>query len=96
MLALRPSCEHCDKPLPPASTDAMICSYECTYCRTCAIELFQNVCPSCAGGFHQRPIRPEAGLKKHPASDIRIFKPKNLEKTRLHLALYAAIPPEKR
>ncbi|QJQ07126.1 DUF1272 domain-containing protein [Undibacterium piscinae] len=32
MLELRPSCEHCDKLLPPNSSEARICSYECTFC----------------------------------------------------------------
>ena len=32
MLELRPACEHCNKPLPPDSLDARICSYECTSC----------------------------------------------------------------
>ncbi|MGD0430877.1 MAG: DUF1272 domain-containing protein, partial [Acetobacteraceae bacterium] len=29
-LQLRPNCEFCDKDLPPAATDARICTYECT------------------------------------------------------------------
>ncbi len=96
MLELRPSCEHCDKPLPPDTTEAMICSYECTYCRTCAIELFDNVCPSCAGNFTERPIRPQFGLAKHPASTIRIFKPKDVKQAQIRSAKFATIPPEKR
>ncbi len=36
MLELRPSCEHCNKALPPASLDARICSYESTFCAACA------------------------------------------------------------
>ena len=35
MLQLRPVCEHCAKPLPPASLEARICSYECTFCAGC-------------------------------------------------------------
>ena len=31
-LELRPNCECCDRDLPPASTVARICSYECTFC----------------------------------------------------------------
>ena len=30
MLALRPNCECCDKDLPPAAADAMICTFELT------------------------------------------------------------------
>ena len=59
MLALRPNCECCDKDLPPEAEDAMICSFECTYCKTCALEIFENVCPSCNGNFTERPIRPK-------------------------------------
>ena len=74
MLELRPTCEHCDKPLPPASTDARICSYECTFCATCVDEVLGNVCPNCGGGFVARPIRPARNWKgdnylgKDPAS----------------------------
>ncbi|MBV1907953.1 MAG: DUF1272 domain-containing protein [Kangiellaceae bacterium] len=35
MLELRPNCECCDKDLPPESVDALICSYECTFCSDC-------------------------------------------------------------
>ena len=30
MLELRPTCENCNQPLPPASLEARICSYEVT------------------------------------------------------------------
>ena len=36
MLDLRPACEHCNKALHPASLEARICSYECTFCAQCA------------------------------------------------------------
>ncbi len=58
MLDLRPICENCAKPLPPAATDAMICSYECTFCAACAADVLHNVCPNCGGGFERRPVRP--------------------------------------
>jgi len=73
MLELRPACEHCNKPLPPASTDAMICSFECTFCRDCVDIVLGNVCPNCGGGFCPRPVRPardhrgENFLGKYPA-----------------------------
>lgn len=82
MLELRPNCEHCDKDLPNTATDAMICSFECTYCKECAIKLFKNVCPSCGGNFVERPIRPSKMLEKYPASTERIFAPKDLEKAK--------------
>lgn len=57
-LELRPNCESCDTDLPPSSTDARICSYECTFCSNCVENKLSNVCPNCGGGFTARPIRP--------------------------------------
>lgn len=62
MLKLHPACEHCNKQLPPNSTDAMICSYECTFCQSCVESVLYNVCPNCGGGFSLRPIRPAHNL----------------------------------
>ena len=59
MLELRPNCELCDRDLPPASPDARICSYECTFCADCVENTLLNVCPNCGGGFAPRPIRPQ-------------------------------------
>ena len=58
MLELRPNCEYCDVDLPPASPDARICTYECTFCANCVDSVLHNVCPNCGGGFQPRPIRP--------------------------------------
>jgi hypothetical protein len=63
MLELRPSCEHCQKALPPSSTEARICSFECTFCADCVDGLLSNVCPNCGGGFTPRPVRPSRNLK---------------------------------
>lgn len=71
MLELRPSCEGCGKLLPPDASDAMICTYECTFCEVCALTQLRNVCPNCGGNFQRRPIRPKAMLAKHPASKQR-------------------------
>jgi hypothetical protein len=57
-LELRPNCEYCDTDLPPSSTEARICSYECTFCAACVTQHLRNVCPNCGGGFEVRPIRP--------------------------------------
>jgi hypothetical protein len=51
MLELRPTCEHCNKTLPPDSLEARICTYECTFCVTCVDSVLGNVCPNCGGGF---------------------------------------------
>jgi hypothetical protein len=74
MLALRPNCECCDRDLPPESHDAMICSYECTFCRICAEQVLHGRCPNCGGELVRRPIRPTERLVKHPASTERVRK----------------------
>ncbi|WP_188981965.1 DUF1272 domain-containing protein [Pseudomonas matsuisoli] len=74
MLELRPNCEYCDSDLPPESTEALICSFECTYCRTCAESVLQGHCPNCSGELMQRPRRPIDALKRHPASTKRVIK----------------------
>ena len=84
MLEIRPNCEHCNKDLPNTSTEAMICTFECTYCRTCALEIFENVCPNCTGNFVERPIRPSKYDEKYPASTERVFKPKDLKLIKQH------------
>ncbi len=75
MLELRPSCENCDKDLPADSTDAWICTFECTFCTACVTDVLQNVCPNCGGEFTRRPRRPADKLGKYPASRQRIYKP---------------------
>ncbi len=102
MLELRPTCEHCNKPLPPQSTDARICSYECTFCAECAEKLLHNVCPNCGGGFEPRPIRPSKNWKDNnwlqhdPPSEVIRHRPVN---TALHQQFSASlryIPPAER
>src|SRR3979409_2601610 len=68
MLQLRPNCECCDRDLPPDSTEAMICSFECTFCRGCAAGVLQGVCPNCGGELGRRPIRPQGTLATSTAS----------------------------
>jgi hypothetical protein len=75
MLDLRPNCECCDKDLPPDSPEALICSFECTFCRACAEGVLGGRCPNCGGGFSPRPIRPAAALARFPASAKRVFRP---------------------
>jgi hypothetical protein len=96
MLDIRPVCEHCKKLLPYDSTEAYICSFECTYCADCALTLFQNVCPNCGGGFMQRPVRPKRLLEKYPPVEEKIYHPVNMEKHQAMLARYLDIPAEKR
>ena len=72
MLELRPGCECCDRDLPPESPDAMICSFECTWCRDCVETVLGGRCPNCGGDLVPRPIRPAALLAANPPSTTRV------------------------
>lgn len=72
VLELRPNCECCDKDLPPSAPDAMICTFECTFCADCVATVLRGVCPNCGGNFTARPIRPPDALGRHPASTVRV------------------------
>jgi hypothetical protein len=102
MLELRPSCEHCDKDLPAASTEARICSFECTFCAECVDTVLGNVCPNCGGGFAQRPIRPAhawkgtASLDHHPAATTRKHRPVDAVAHAALRAALGALAPEQR
>ena len=99
MLELRPTCENCKSTLPPDSEQAMISSYECTFCRSCALQLLDNVCPNCGGGFSPRPIRPRHDHKggnhlgADPASTTVKHRPVDLEAHRRLAARLASTPP---
>ena len=101
MLELRPTCENCDTELPPASTEAMICSFECTFCRTC-VEQLGNVCPNCGGGFSPRPVRPATNWKgdnhlgTYPASTARRYHPVDVADHRALHDRVGALSPEQR
>jgi len=85
MLEIRPSCEHCNKNLPFDALDAMICTFECTFCNDCVQNILEQVCPNCGGNFAQRPIRPEHLLSKNPVSVKRIYKPVDVQKHLLRI-----------
>ncbi|EYS86456.1 hypothetical protein CF68_06060 [Cupriavidus sp. SK-4] len=101
MLDLRPGCEHCNKPLPPASTEARICSYECTFCADC-VDTLCNACPNCGGGFVPRPVRPARDWKNgnylgnDPASTKVKHRPVDLEAHARFAGAIAPVPPEQR
>ena len=78
MLQIRPTCENCNKALPFDAQDAMICTFECTFCSDCVAKL-KEVCPNCGGGFEKRPIRPKSLLKKYPVSREVIHIPVDFE-----------------
>src|SRR5690242_6987463 len=102
MLQIRPNCEYCDKDLPASSTEARICTYECTFCARCAEEVLYNVCPNCGGGFEKRPIRPKSewrpgvSLAKKPGSANRVRLKHDRATLEEFLARIRDIPPAER
>lgn len=101
MLELRPTCENCNRHLPPESTVARICSYECTFCASC-VDLLGNVCPNCGGGFTARPVRPSRNWKGNnylaadPASTTVKHRPVDLAAHARFAAEIRLLPPEQR
>jgi hypothetical protein len=102
MLELRPTCENCNKLLPPDAEEARICSYECTFCASCVNDVLHNVCPNCGGGFVPRPIRPAHNRKggnflgKHPATAKVTSKPVDQGSFAELCATLREIPPVER
>src|SRR4051812_32581295 len=102
MLQLRPTCEHCNKALAPASREARICSFECTFCAACVESVLGNVCPNCGGGFVPRPVRPSQDWKggnflgKHPASATVRHRPVDRAVHATFSAPIKDIPPHER
>ena len=102
MLELRPTCEHCNKALPPASTVARICSFECTFCAACVDEVLGNVCPNCGGGFAPRPVRPATNRKggnflgQYPASTKLRQRPVDVPAHVAFAVSISQVPPERR
>jgi hypothetical protein len=102
MLELRPTCEHCNRELPPESLDARICSYECTFCAACVERVLGNVCPNCGGGFTPRPVRPTRDWKgtnylgHDPASTVIRHRPVDPAEHARFSAAIRELAPEKR
>lgn len=96
MLEIRPSCENCGKALPNNSSEAMICTFECTFCEKCVSEILNNVCPNCGGGFEKRPTRPNEQIAKNPGSINQIFKPVDIKKFSELKDKFEHIDPRKR
>jgi len=96
MLEIRTCCENCGKSLSNDCEEAMICTFECTFCRDCVSKVLFNVCPNCGGGFEKRPIRPKGKLEKYPASPARVFKPVDPETFAPLLEANKNCPPGKR
>ena len=102
MLQLRPTCEHCNRALPPHSTEARICSYECTFCASCVEQVLSNVCPNCGGGFTPRPVRPARNWKgdnfvgNDPPSTTVRHRPVDAATHAAFVLELATIPPDQR
>ncbi len=102
MLELRPTCENCNKALPPDSLEARICSFECTFCAGCVEGVLLNVCPNCGGGFVPRPIRPNTNwrddnfLGASPASEVVRHRPVDLSAHAQFAGKVRGIAPEQR
>jgi len=86
MLEIRPNCEQCNKDLSFDAEDAVICTFECTYCEACATGDLKNVCPNCGGNFTKRPIRPKNLLKKYPVSVERVYNPTDISEHQKKIA----------
>ncbi len=74
-LLLKPNCECCDRDLPNGDPQARICTFECTFCASCAEQRFGNACPNCGGDLVLRPTRPAAYLQRFPPTVERFTKP---------------------
>ena len=102
MLELRPGCENCNRDLAPDSTDAMICSYECTFCHDCVEGVLLGVCPNCGGGFERRPVRvanayrDAVSLAHHPARVERKHRPVDAAAHARFAAAIRDVAPERR
>jgi hypothetical protein len=102
MLELRPTCENCRKALPPDSLEAMICTFECTFCASCVAQTLDNVCPNCGGGFCARPVRPRRDwvgsncLSNYPAGERTVHKTVDREAHARLLAAQDGLPPHAR
>jgi uncharacterized protein len=75
MLEMRPGCERCDTDLPPQSPDARICSFECTFCASCAEGPLGGHCPNCGGTFSTRPTRADTLVGQYPPVTERTHHP---------------------
>jgi len=73
MLEMRPDCERCGMDLPPDAPGAFICSFEGTFCASCA-EALDDRCPNCGGELMDRPVRAGESLARHPASERRYHR----------------------
>jgi len=80
----------------------MICSFECTFCRSCVENILHNVCPNCGGGFCPRPVRPNKNWKgdnflgAYPASTTVKHRPVDPTLHQQFAETFKSTPPELR
>lgn len=101
MLFMKPICENCGKALPNECTDAMICTFECTFCAACVSDVLNNICPNCGGGFEKRPTRPNTCVTKYctanyPVTTEKEFRPVQPEKYKPIQAAFSGVDPRAR
>ena len=102
MLEMKLNCESCQTDLPPDAGNALICSYECTFCSDCATGKHSNVCPNCGGGFVPRPIRPVrehrpgVSLAHQPAGTRRVHLKYDKSDLPDYIAAIEHLPPGER
>ena len=101
MLELRPICENCGKDLPNDTKEAVICTFECTFCIDCVTNVLENVCPNCGGGFEKRPVRPTQCettncLTNFPAATEKKYRPVDMEKFKKLHDHYVNVYPGRR
>lgn len=89
------------KTCPNDSDEAMICSFECTFCVSCVKDILKNVCPNCGGGFEKRPTRPvrcftSNCLERYPATRLQKHQPVNPEVLKKMQQEFFLVDPRKR
>ena len=75
--------------------DAMISSYQCTYCKASVLDIFKALRPNCSGNLVVPPKRSKNFAKKYPSSTNQIFNPKELKKAKTPSNEYKNIPRKK-
>ena len=96
MPELKHICGNWGKPLPNESTEAMICTFECTSCKDCVNDILLNVCPNRGGGFEKRATRPKHLLEKYPVSHKEYLSPIDINQFKEKFEKYKAVAPNER
>ena len=103
MLELRPTCENCNKALPPNSAEARICSYECTFCVTCVETVLDERLPelrrrlrAAADQAGDRTGRATTSSARIPRARRLKHRPVDRRRARAFAAAIKRIPPRDR